>query len=201
MSVFDLVFLIAVLASLVTTAVAAIAAVRGRGRSALAILKTYAVCVAGYLFLSVLVSYLKPQRILDAGDSWCFDDWCLIVEKVDWTPGPALEGCRVEFRIFSRARRVSQRARGAWIYLVDDRGHLYSPDPEPSEPPLDVLLQPLQSVKTSRTFHVPANVGELGLITGHGGPYCGPMNFLIIGSGGCLFNRPDMIRVNHHPQG
>jgi hypothetical protein len=47
-------------------------------------------------------------------------------------------------------------------------------------------------------FAVPigSNARILGLITGHGGPYCGPMSVLIIGAGGCLFNRPTMIRVD-----
>ncbi len=49
---------------------------------------------------------------------------------------------------------------------------------------------------TSRKFEVPGDVGALGLITGHGGPYCSAMSLLIIGEGGCLFNRPTLVRVN-----
>jgi len=101
----------------------------------------------------------------------------------------------VGLRISSRARRVTQRASGAWLYLIDDRGHLYSPDPDPSAVPLDVLLQPGESVTTSRVFEIPSGVRRLGLVTGHGGPYCGTMDILIIGASGCLFKKPSMIRI------
>ena len=101
----------------------------------------------------------------------------------------------IKLRIFNSARGVVQRASNAWIYLIDDKRRLYPPDPHPSTVPLEVRLQPQQAVTTSRVFHVPTQVRDLGLITGHGGPYCGPMSILIIGEGGCLFNKPTMIRI------
>jgi len=117
------------------------------------------------------------------------------LQEVSHAPGPLGTSYHVGLRIFSRAGRVSQRANEAWIYLIDDRGHLYSPDPDPSAVPLDVLLQPQESVTTSRVFNVPADAHRFGLITGHGGPYCGPMAWLIIGESGCLFGKPTMIRI------
>jgi len=132
---------------------------------------------------------------MSIGDPWCFDDWCLTVVSVDRTPGPSQVSYNVELRISSRARRVAQRANGAWIYLIDEQGRRYSPDPAPSAVPLDVLLQPGESATTLRVFRVPPDARELGLITGHGGPFCGPMDLLIIGSGGCLFGKPTMIRI------
>ena len=195
MTVFDLLFILAFLISVVTIAVAAVSAARGRLSTALKILRLYCICAAGYLALAVAVAFLKPQRVMSIGDPWCFDDWCLMVEKVDRTAGPSQVAYNVELRIFSRARRVTQRANGAWIYLIDGRGRRYSPDPAPSAVPLDALLRPQESATTLRVFHVPPDAHELGLITGHGGPYCGPMDMLIIGSGGCLFRKPIMIRI------
>jgi len=195
MSVFDLLFLFALVASVVTLAVAAVSAIRGRRPRALRILRVYGACAAVYLLAGIAVSFLKPQRVVPVGEPWCFDDWCLTAEKVSRTPAAAGISYQVGLRISSRARRVAQRARGAWIYLIDDRGNLYSPDPDPSAVPLDVLLQPGESVTTSRVFEVPSDVRGLGLITGHGGPYCGPMDILVIGSGGCLFRKPAMIRI------
>jgi len=61
--------------------------------------------------------------------------------------------------------------------------------------PLDVLLQPGESVAAKRSFRVPANIRELGLVTGMSGPPCGFMNLAIIGSGGCLFHKQTMIRL------
>jgi hypothetical protein len=195
MTVFDLLFILACHISVVTMAVAAISAIRGRLPRALKILRLYCICVAGYFAIAVAVAFLKPQRVISIGDPWCFDDWCLTVEKVDRTAGPSPVSYNVELRIISRAQRVTQRANGAWIYLIDDRGRRYSPDPAPSAVPLDALLRPLESATTVRVFHVPPDVRELGLISGHGGPYCGPMDLLIIGSGGCLFRKPTMIRI------
>jgi hypothetical protein len=195
MTVFDLLFVLACLISAVPIAVAVISAVRGRLPRALKILRLYSICVAGYFAIAVAVAFLKPQRVISIGDPWCFDDWCLTVEKVDQTVGPSQVSYSVKLRIFSRAQRVTQRANGVWIYLIDDRGRRYSPDPAPSAMPLDALLRPLESAATLRVFHVPPEAWELGLITGHGGPYCGPMDVLIIGSGGCLFRKPTMIRI------
>src|SRR5262249_23046755 len=47
-------------------------------------------------------------------------------------------GRRVDLRISSRARRVTQRANGAWLFLFDASGHRYAPQPDPSAVPLDV---------------------------------------------------------------
>ncbi len=195
MTIFDLLFLLAVLAVAVSLATAAVLAISGRRSAALRLLAVVAICAAVYLVTGLTVSLLRPQRILRAGEAWCFDDWCLEVEHVTRVAAPPMAAYTVQFRMFSRARRVAQSARGAWIYLIDDHGHRYSPDPDPMTVPLDVKLQPLEAVTTSRTFRVPAKVHSLGLITGHGGAYCGAMDFVIIGDGGCVFNKPAMIRV------
>ena len=195
MTIFDLIFLAAVLTSVITLITAAISALRGRGIKALRILRIYGACVAVYLAISLSVAYLKPQRVFSIADSWCMDDWCLQVERVDSAPLGSKVSYSIKLRIYSTARRVSQRANGAWIYLIDEQGRRYLPNPDPSAIPLTVELGPLQSVNTSRVFEVPADARKLGLITGHGGPYCNPMSLLIIGQGGCLFNRPTMIRI------
>lgn len=195
MSLLELFFLLAVLVSAITIIVVVVLTFRGRRRQGLTLLGIFAICVVSYLVAGVLTSFASPQRILRLGEPWCFDDWCLSVEQVNRAPGPVGNSYLVSLRIFSRARRVAQRANGAWIYLIDDRGHLYAPDPDPSAVPLDRMLQPGESIAASRLFHVPINVHGLGLVTGHGGSYCGPMNFLLIGQGGCLFGKPAMIRI------
>jgi len=193
-SIFDLIFLLSVLISVVTPIFAAIAGIRGRRGGALRILCWWGTGVLIYLASALLVSFAAPQRVIAIGDPWCFDDWCLTVEGVKPAAAGDAVAYQVALRISSEARRVSQRAQGAWIYLIDDAGHRYAPDSDPSVVPLDVRLGPQESVATSRTFRVPGNVAHLGLITGHGGPYC-RMEVLIIGSGGCVFNKPAMIRI------
>jgi hypothetical protein len=194
MTIFDLIFLLALLASAVTLALAAIAGIRGRLTQSLRILRTWGIGALVYCACALAVAFFAPQRVIAIGDPWCFDDWCLTVEGVKSAPADGAVSYRAYLRVSSEARGISQRALGAWIYLIDDAGHRYAPDSDRSAIPLDVRLGPGESVATSRTFRVPAGVTHLGLITGHGGPYCG-LGVLIIGSGGCLFNKPAMIRL------
>lgn len=192
MTIFDLVFIALVLVSLGTLITAAVTALRGQGSRALRILGRLGICAAGYVATVALVALAAPQRVLNVGDPWCFDDWCLTVDRVSRIATPVQVSYNVSILIFSRARRVSQRAKGAWVYAVDGRGNRYAPQPDPSGVPLDVLLQPGESIRTFRVFKVPADAGELGLITGHG-PCC--ISTFIIGDEASLFHKRTFIRL------
>ena len=196
MSIFDLFFLLAILSSFATIVTVLVYLLRGRGAKALSVLRIYAACAALYVLVGVSVSLARPQRVLPGGDPWCFDDWCLTVESVHQTTAQSDVTYQVALRLSSSAGRVAQRAHGAWIYLIDNHGRRFQADPDPAAVPLDVLLQPQESITTTRTFHVPADAQQLGLITGHGGAYCGVMSFLVIGDSGCMFHKPTMIRLD-----
>ena len=191
MTIFDLLFLASFLVSVIVLIAAAYAAIRGRAPRAFSILRVWLICAALYLGVSAAVAYAAPQRVIAAGTPWCFDDWCLTVEKV--THMDAMYD--VDLKISSVAKRITQRANGAWIYVRDENDRHYEPVPNPSDVPLDVLLQPGESVAAKRSFQVPANVRELGLVTGHGGPPCGVMSLVIIGQAGCLFHKQTMIQL------
>jgi hypothetical protein len=193
-TIFDLLFIAVVFTSLAALITAAIAAIRGRRAHAIVILRKFGICVVAYLAIVVVVALFAPQRVLEIGDPWCFDDWCLSVENVIRTPAPPRVSYNISLRIFSQARRVSQRAQGAWMYVIDQRGNRYAPEPDASAVPLDVLLQAGDSVTTSRVFKLPAAAGGLGLITGHGGPGCFPGCF-IIGDDASLFHKRTFVRL------
>lgn len=195
MTLFDLLFILVVLMSMVMLAVIAAQAVRGRRASALKLLRVFGVSAAAYVTASFAVALVAPQRVLAVGDPWCFDDWCLTVERVTPNPSAGYVSYQLDLRIFSRARRVAQRARGAWAFLIDDHGRRYAPELNAADVPLDVLLQPGESVAARRVFHVPSGVRAAGFITGHGGPYCGPMDILVIGASGCVFGKPTMVQI------
>src|SRR5882724_5537376 len=116
MTIFGLVFLAAFLASVIALIAMAYQAMRGRTARAFLILGGWLAGVAVYLGISVAVAYSAPQRIIAVGDPWCFDDWCLTVKSVN-RAGPIYD---VNLRISSQARRVTQRANAAWIYLRDE---------------------------------------------------------------------------------
>ena len=161
MTIFDLLFLAAFLASLIALLAAAYAAVRGRTPRAFAILGGWLACAAAYLAISAAVAYLAPQKVMAPGDPWCFDDWCLTVGNAK----RADTNYTVSMLISSRAKRVAQRASGAWIYVRDENDAHYDAIPNPAQVPLDVLLQPGESVAATRSFRLPAGVRELGLVT------------------------------------
>ena len=193
MTIFDLLFLLLVFGSAAALAASASFALKGRAAVALRILRAYGFCLLAYFAVALAVAFLRPQHVISLNDPWCFDDWCLQARTVERAADGAYE---VRFRIFSEARGVTQRANGAWIYLIDPTGRRFPPVDDPAATPLTAELAPRQSIETSRRFIVPADAGSpLGLITGHGGPYCGAMSVLIIGQGGCLFNRPAMFAM------
>src|SRR5689334_312123 len=113
MTIFDLLFLASFLVSVIALVTAAIVAIRGRTSRAFLILGVWLVCAVLYLGTSVAVAYAAPQRVIALGTPWCFDDWCLTVKDVE----RAGSRYKVNVLISSEAKRVTQRANGAWIYL------------------------------------------------------------------------------------
>ena len=194
-TIFDLVFLAAVLASATVLTGVVLLAARGQFRQARRVIAAYVIAATSYLVIGMVVSLVRPQRVIDRDVPWCFDDWCLTAQRVTRTLDGTVQFVRVDVTISSRARRVSQHAKGAWLVLIDKAGHRYAPELDSSATPLDVLMKPGDSVATSRVFRLPADARRLGLVTGHGGAYCGVMSFLVIGQSGCLFNKPAMIHI------
>src|SRR5690242_7027478 len=122
MQLADLVFIAVTLAALVTLGAAAMALAGRRWGRALLILRRLGLCAVAYLATVAVAGRLAPQRVLAVGEPWCFDDWCLTVEQVARTPAPPANAWTVSLRLSSQARRISQRAKNAWIFLVDRNG-------------------------------------------------------------------------------
>lgn len=194
MTIFDLVFLAAALASIVTILCILALLVRRRWFSAARLAIGWAACVVVYVVVGLAISYVRPQKLVRIGEAWCFDDWCMQVDQAGRSANST--NYDVQLHIFSRALRVSQRAKGAWIYLVDDRGRRYAPEFDASAEPLDSLLGPGQSIGARREFKLPPDARVVGLITGHGGGYCGAMTLFVMGDGGCWFGKPAMVRLD-----
>lgn len=193
MTVFDLLFIALFLAAVGTLLAAAVLAVRGRRARALAILRTLAICTVAYLGIVYIATALSKQVVLRVGDPQCSDDWCIAVERVKRTPKNAFMLYEVTLRIFSRARRVAQRENVARdVYLVNAHGKRYDPIPAGSEIPLNTLLQPGDSVTTGRTFELPVDDHDIGLMVDRSSvlPIC-----LIIGECGA-FNKGTIVRID-----
>ena len=189
-TLFDLVFALAFLASAASLLAAALFAIFRRGARALHILKIWAMSAAVYFTLLLAVSFAQPQHVLHVGDLRCWDDWCLTVENVRQSPENGRARYDVALRISSHALRVSQRALDAKVYLVDHQGRRYDPLPDDSAIPLNILLHPGESIPTSRTFTLPPDAREVGLIANHG---VGPASF-IIGDESSFFHKRTVVK-------
>ena len=165
MTVFDLLFLGLLLAGVIALGVAAVSAFRGQSTRALAILGKLGACAATYVGMVYLVTFLLKPVELRVGEAQCSDDWCIAVDSAKRTPMNAVAIYDVTLRIFSRARRVAQRELVAKdVYLVDAAWRRYDPILTGREVPLSTLLQPGESVTTSRRFEVPATDRDMGLM-------------------------------------
>jgi hypothetical protein len=175
-TVFDLLFALVLLTSVGCLLAAAILAIRKRGARALRVLKIWGTGAAIYFTALVAVSLASPQQVLQVGEPRCWDDWCMTVKNVQRSAGNGVARYHVALEVFSRAGRITQRARDASVILTDASGRHYDPEPDPAQIPLSVLLHPAESVDTSRVFVLPEDARQVGLIANHG---TGPGNFII----------------------
>lgn len=153
MTVYDLLFLAAALAGVITLIVGLVT------RS----LRTLAKLGAGavvYLVMVYSATLFSKPVVTHEGQPQCVDDWCLALDRV------SRMGSRYDLnlRIISRARRVTQRETSARdVYLVDEQWNGYDPVHAVDDVPLSAQLVPGQSIAVHRRFELPAGVHIMGL--------------------------------------
>ena len=165
MSLFDLLFIALFLTTVCTLLTAGWFAIRRRFDRAGKILMRLAAGAGVYMGIVVAVSLVLPRQVIKIGETLCFDDWCVAVTGVKSTPESGRIAYRVDLRVSSRARRISQREKGLAVYLTDDQGRRY--DPSESTGAFDVLLGPGDSADASRTFSLPAGARHVGVVIAH----------------------------------
>src|SRR5215831_6402049 len=167
MTVFEPLFLLLVLVSLITFVSAAVFAIGGRSARAGRILRRWGIAAAVYFAIVIVVSLLRTTRVYAVGEPQCFDDWCITVASVDRKPTPSATEIDVNLRLTSRARRVPMGERGTLAYLTDADGRRFDPTPDSTQPPFDTVLQPGESRMTIRRFEVPNAARDLALVYAH----------------------------------
>jgi hypothetical protein len=192
MSLFDLLFIAAFLATVVMIVLAVIAVLRRRLARAIAISTRLGIFAAVYIGIVIFVSLLSPRRVLHIGDDQCWDDWCLAVTNVRSQASGDGQSYDITLRISSRARGRAQRAIDAEVYLMDDRGRCYNAMPDPAAVPLDSLLQPQEAITVMRVFDLPADARDPVLVASHGGWFPG---LFIIGDPVSLFHKRSVVRL------
>jgi hypothetical protein len=188
----DLLFILLSLAALATLLAAAGFALGRQFARARRILLRLLLGAAAYMAVVIAVSLILPRRVVKVGDPQCFDDWCVAIAGFTRTPQGARVAYRVDLRLFSRARRVSQREKNLAVYLTDDRGRRYDPAPGESSIPFSVLLRPQESVVASRSFLVPADAADVGVVIAHEGGF--PIGWFILGYD-TWFRKPPLTKL------
>jgi hypothetical protein len=179
MTIFEPLFLLLALATIVALISAAVVAVRGQRSRSLAILRRLGVGAATYYAVVLMVAYFSVPPLHRVGEPVCFDDWCIGVVEAQHEPAGSSSRWHVTLRIASRARRVNQRENYAAVFLTDSRGRKYFPDPAPANIPLDSRLGPAESLDAPRTFTLPLDATGVRLVFTHEGGF--PIGALIIG--------------------
>jgi hypothetical protein len=192
MNIFEPLFLLLVLVTVITLITTVAFAIGGKVARAGRILRRLGIGAGIYFVIVIAVSIFNPQRVYRLGDTQCFDDWCLAVVGAQWTGAP-LGRYQVTLRLSNRARRVPMGERGTVVYLTDAQGRRYDPLPDQAAVALDTILQPGESISATRRFDVPRDTRNLGLIYTHQGGF--PIGWFIITEGG-WFQKPPVVRLN-----
>jgi hypothetical protein len=188
-----IVFFFAMLGSALILVIALMSLAGRKFRLAGKIFAWWSVFAVSYTASVILVSLFQPQKIVNPGQSYCVDSWCIGIQSVTKTALGQNTAYKTDVRIFSDLNRGSTSAKRVSIYLGDERGRRFSLIPDPSATPLDTELTPKQSVNTSLTFLVAADAHEL-FLTGDGAP--GPwITKFFIGDDSALLHRPTLLRV------
>ena len=174
MGLFDLLFLVLTLATLISLVAAAALAFARRTAQALRILRRLVIGAVVYFAVVIAVSLFAPRRVLRLGETQCFDDWCVAATSFNANGSSYV----VHLRISSRARGISQRELNLAVYLTDRGNRRYEPVPQPSDIPFSTLLEPGQSIDLTRLFVVPPPTRDLGLVITHEGGF--PIGWFII---------------------
>ena len=191
MTIYDLIFLLVALVSVIVLITTLVMAIFGRGKSAKVILGIWTVCMLVYFAICIASAAAAPQRVLQLKQPQCYDDWCIEVEDVSRVAVKNYDRSEATIRIFSEAKRVSQREKNVTVVLEDVLGKRYDASAAPTAPRFDTELGPGQSVITDREFEVPVGVRPVGIVIAHTGFQ---MGWLVIGEGQGIFHKEPIVK-------
>jgi hypothetical protein len=196
LNIFEPLFLLLVVVTVITLITAAIFALGGKFARAGRILRRLGIGAGIYFVVVIAVTIFNPQRVYRVGDTQWFDDWGIEVIAAQWIGAPVVGHYEVTLRLSNRARRMPMGEEGTVVYLLDTQGRRYDPLPDNAGVPFDTILQPGESINITRQFDVPRDTSNLSLIYTHQGGF--PIGWLIITEGG-WFQKPPVVRLTSTP--
>jgi hypothetical protein len=154
------------------------------------------IVIVPYLAALALVSLLTPRTIVNVGDSYCYDLWCLGVNQVSAIPAGQNILYTAGVSIFvdsTHAHQLPAEEATHFLYVLDDQGRRYPLLREASFVDANVTVQPGESVKSSFAFRAPRNARKLYLMANDGG--FPPWVYMYFGSDISLFHRRAVLRI------
>jgi len=182
----DLLFLVAMLATLVAFIRTLWRLVRGDRAAARRTATWWAVGAAAYFAVLLVVSMIQPGRVVPLGDDECFDDWCIALTAAQ----PRDARLVVTLRVSNRGRGRAQAEPDAYVYLRDDAGHdiQQAAIAAPTAAPLLGDRVPAGKAQlVEAMFDVPRDAHALSLVKARRARFPGNV---IIGDPGSLLHRP-----------
>jgi hypothetical protein len=162
---------------------------RGAGKTALVGIAI----MAAFMLLVTAISVMTPRTIVSIGDGYCYDLWCVGVQRVETIPQGQSVLYKTHVRLFSDANSVRTSAHGESVYLVDQQGRRFPLVASPAANPLDVTLGPGETVNAELTFVAAADARQLYLTKDSG--ILPPWVFLYLGSDLSPLHRRTLLRV------
>jgi hypothetical protein len=193
---FDLLSIVAVLAAAVTALRIVSLLIRRRRPQAARVATRWAYCSAVYVAVSIGVSAMRTEHSIGLGERWCFDDWCISVDRVSRRAAGVDLIYTLDLQAHNAARRP-QAALHPWMFVRDVQGRHFAPDGRAWVAAVESPIPPYESHPFTVEFHVPADAHQLAFVTNHGsGTPCALVPaVLIIGQGRCLFHKYNSIRL------
>ncbi len=148
--------------------------------------------VMPYVAALMLVSMLTPRTVISIGDGYCWDLWCVGVERVSASPEGQNTLYTARVRLFSDANRVPTSRAKNFLYAIDEQGRRFPVFQNRPELPLDITIHPGESVTTSLSFLAPAKASKLYLT---GEEAAMPWVYLYFGSDLNPLHRRTLLRI------
>lgn len=125
---------------------------------------TAGVLVVFWALQAVTIS-LTPQTVVNRGDSFCYDIWCIGVRGVTPSAENGNVVYKVDVHIFSDAGSGGKIHGKMNLFLVDEYGGRFPLVPDPSVIPITRELAPQEGIDTTLTFRAANYARRLYLIS------------------------------------
>ncbi len=205
MNLFDLLFIVSVLATVGALVRVGYLLIRKRTAAAKKTATRLATFVAMYAVTLVVVSLASPGKLLAIGDTRCLDEWCITVTGASRQPSIGVVHANgifyvVTVRVSSRSRGRRQREIDVCTYLTDSVGRRFDVSPTGQQAlqraglagePVTSFVDPGGNFDSRLAFDVPQDATGVGFLK----KGCGWLPNPIIGDPGSFLHRPTIVRL------